>query len=137
MGVKINIEPEEIIVVPAKYEVKFHEDRDHGEFMVEPEPYQDELRDDLKAWLDAHAPGWTVEFDRGDWGEGPASVTISFPSEAAARAFHAAWNGDRCVDVGYGNCAHMRKIDDRTYRCSHCGKELKVRRLLPDEGQDP
>lgn len=42
---------------------------------------------EVEAWLNDQAPGWKVEFDRGDWGNGDAIVTISLPKKEQAEAF--------------------------------------------------
>lgn len=114
---KLNLVPQQII--PARYEVVFKEDK-QTEGFVDNSTREDKLRPDIQDWLDTHAPGHTLFFDRGDWGEGIAIVTITFLTQESAEKFHAAWNGDKCTEVSYTACPHMRRISDTDFKCSKC-----------------
>jgi hypothetical protein len=115
--------------VPAKTRIVFDEsDPKRRGYVVQPEPYKDTLRADIVAWLDAHAPGWKVAFDRGDWGEGTATVTITLPSHAAGLAFQETWNTEGCKQTGPYNCPNMVTTDGLHYACKVCGENLTVHR---------
>jgi hypothetical protein len=128
---KVHIKPQRII--PAEYSVHFHEDRDYKGYIVQPQPYEDRLRPDIEAWLNTNAPGWDINFDRGDWGEGPAKVEICFETEAQARAFAAEFINIPCPNsVSRGDCPHihaaLKSIDRKSGRglCEHCGHEIRI-----------
>ena len=130
---KVNIKPQKII--PASYSVRFDEDRDYAGYIVQPQPYEDRLRPDIELWLDENAVGWSVRFDRGDWGEGPATVEIRFETEAQARAFAAEFKNIPCPNArSRGDCPHMgaamksidRETGDGRGKCQRCGHEFRI-----------
>ena len=130
---KVKVKPQQII--PAKYSIYFYEDRDYKGYIVQPQPYEDRLRPDIEEWLNTNAPGWSVNFDRGDWGEGPAKVEIRFETEAQARAFAEAFTNIPCPNsVSRGNCPHMgaalkgidRENGDGKGKCQRCGHEIRI-----------
>ena len=130
---KVNVKPQQII--PASYSVRFDEDRDYSGYVVQPQPYEDRLRPDIELWLDENAPGWSVNFDRGDWGEGPATVEIRFETEVQTRAFAAEFINIPCPNsVSRGDCPHMgaalkgidRENGDGKGKCQRCGYEIRI-----------
>jgi hypothetical protein len=138
---KVHIKPQRII--PAEYRVYFYEDRDYTGYIVQPQPYEDRLRPDIEEWLNTNAPGWSVNFDRGDWGEGPATVEICFSTEAQAQSFEAEFKNIPCPNsVSRGDCPHMgaalslidRKAGDGKGKCLHCGHRFQI--LTKDNRED-
>jgi hypothetical protein len=130
---EIKIKPQKII--PASYSVRFDEDRDYAGYIVQPQPYEDRLRPDIESWLDANAVGWSVNFDRGDWGEGPATVEVKFETEAQARAFAAEFTNIPCPNASSrGHCQHMiaalksidRETGDGRGKCQRCEHEIQI-----------
>lgn len=125
---KVHIKPQRII--PAEYSIHFYEDRDYKGYIVQSQPYEDRLRPDIEAWLNSNAPGWSVSFDRGDWGEGPAQVEIRFSTEAQAKAFEAQFKNIPCPDaLSRGNCLYMRaalRSADGNGLCEHCGYSFRI-----------
>lgn len=129
---QIKIEPERII--PARYTVNFYESKEYSQYLVEPEPYDVRLRDDLADWLDTNAPNWKVWFDRGYWGEGPAHVVIDFDTEAQAVAFKQRFNLLDCPNaLSKTHCPNMSaavgNIDrdgDGKGKCLTCGYEFVI-----------
>lgn len=130
---EIKIKPQEII--PASYSVCFFESEEYSGYIVQPQPYEDALRPDIKVWLDANAPGWSVNFDRGDWGEGPALVKINFETESQSRAFAAKFTNIPCPNsLSRGHCPHMgaalnlidREKGNGKGKCLECGKEFQI-----------
>jgi hypothetical protein len=126
---KLTIKPEEVIVKPAVYKVKFNEGRDYPNFVGGDSGYEtmNDFRSDIKDWLDTNAPGWTANFDRGDWGEGPATVTIHFKAEDHARAFVEKYETIPCPNSkSRGDCPNMgmavREARARKDGKSHCPK---------------
>jgi len=130
---QLSIKPQ--IIIPAAYSVCFDEDRDYGGYIIQPQPYEDTLSADVSAWLSANAPGYAVNFDRGDWGEGPAVVKINFETQAQAHAFHKEFNRIPCLNArSRGDCSHIgtaialinRTCSDGMGTCSHCGYAFKI-----------
>jgi hypothetical protein len=129
---KTKIIPERII--PPSYTVSFYESREYSDYVTEDQPYDKRLATHLIHWLDHFAPGWSVNFDCGDWGEGPAMVTISFQTEDQAYEFVKTFNKIPCPNSeSMGHCPHMsraiRKIDrdgDGKGECLHCGHKFTI-----------
>lgn len=130
---EMRIKPQKII--PASYSVIFNEDRDYSGYVIQPQPYEDALSADISAWLDGNAPGYTVSFDRGDWGDGPAVVKISFETQAHAHAFRQEFIRIPCPNArSRGDCIHIgsalalidRKVGDGRGTCLHCGYEFQI-----------
>ena len=128
---QITVEPERII--PARYIVSFYQSKEYDQYLVEPEPYDVRLRDDLLDWLDTNAPNWKVWFDRGDWGEGPANVVIDFETESQAVAFKQQFNLLDCPNaMSKTHCVNMTKAvaaidrDDGKGKCLTCGYEFVI-----------
>lgn len=130
---EVRVKPQKII--PASYTVRFDEGGDYAGYIVNPQPYEDRLRPDIEEWLDANAPGWSVSFDRGDWGEGPAWVKVKFETEAQARAFAAKFTNIPCPNSrSRGHCPHMgaalrlidRETGDGKGKCLHCDREIQI-----------
>lgn len=129
---QIKVEPERII--PARYTVSFYESKEYNDYLVEPEPYDTHLRPDLVNWLDENTPNWKVSFDRGDWGEGPAYVTIDFETKEQAVKFKQRFNLLDCPNaVSKTHCPYMtdavQYIDrdsDGKGKCFTCGYEFTI-----------
>jgi hypothetical protein len=126
---KLNLVPEKVI--PARHEIIFWEDQQHEDLLAYPQPYETVFCDDVKTWLDENDPDWSVTFDRGDFGEGPAEVTLSFTAEEVAKRFHEKWNQGRCQSISYTRCPNMQAVGEKDYSCKICGKTMRV--ILPGE----
>jgi hypothetical protein len=133
---KLTIKPEKVIVKPAQYRVEFFESREYSDYVGGNGGYEtmNDFRPDIAAWLDANTPEWTADFDRGDWGEGPAVVKIDFKEESHAKMFHEQWNSIPCPNVSSRlHCSHLNNAirsanssDERQSKCETCGHEIKI-----------
>lgn len=131
---KLTIKPEKVVVKPAVYSVSFYESRDYDGYVGGDNGYEtmNDFRPDISTWLDENAPGWSAEFDRGDWGEGPAVVKINFASEDQATAFFEKFNAIPCSNaLSRMHCESMNKavLDARSHKnekskCQKCGYEI-------------
>jgi hypothetical protein len=129
---KLKVKPEKII--PASYTVMFDESDEYPGYITQLEPYRDQLRQDIVEWLDTNSPGWKVSFDRGDWGEGPASVSVYFLSEEHARKFVEHFETIPCPNSrSRGDCPHMGKAvteakqrQDGKSRCPNCSRPITI-----------
>jgi hypothetical protein len=137
---EIKIKPQKII--PANYSVRFDEGGEYDGYIVQPQPYEDRLRPDIEEWLNANALGWSVNFDRGDWGDGPAFVKIDFETEAQARAFAAEFTNIPCPNArSRGHCPHMGAalslIDQEKDRIYEIGPEVEVKVSVQVKNKKP
>lgn len=133
---KIIIKPEKVVVTPAVYRVKFYESRDYPDYVGGSGGYEtmDQFRSDIKDWLDNNAPGWIANFDRGDWGEGPANITIDFTAEDHAHAFVEKFETIPCPNSkDRGDCPHMGKAvavakerKDGKAQCPKCFHPIQI-----------
>ena len=116
---KINIKHKKIVVEPAEYTVKFHESTTYGDY-INNDTRDVQLSDELNTWLAEHDPACGIAFDRGDWGEGLAWVTISFTKERHAVAFKEKFNRIPCDATDRSSCSNL--ILDRIAMKCHCDK---------------
>jgi hypothetical protein len=76
---------------PAQHVVERNEitfwESEYPALFIEPQPYDVTLAPHVIAWLDARAPGWSVTFDRGDFGEGTPKAVLNLPAQRQALAF--------------------------------------------------
>lgn len=129
---KTTIIPEKII--PAKYMVTFFESNEYADYIIEPEPYNKQLSKQLTNWLNRFAPNWEVDFDCGDWGEGPALVTIFFKEEWQSHKFSELFCKIPCPNSeSFSHCPMMisalSSIDrqgDGKGKCLRCGKDFTI-----------
>jgi len=57
-------------------------------------PGETKFAAEVETWLNDKAPGWSVEWDRGDWGEGWYIAHLRLPSSAHVQDFLAKWGKD-------------------------------------------
>lgn len=132
---KLTVEPEKIIVKPAVYRVEFDEGRDYPNYVGGGTwETMNDFRPDISAWLEQYAPGWTASFDRGDWGEGVAYVSINFTAEDHARKFVKKFETLPCPNAkDRGHCPHMHKAveiakerKDGRAECPNCLHPIQI-----------
>lgn len=71
----------------AENNTVFFTQGDYPHLLVEPQPYAIDLHPRVRQFLDTTAPGWSVVYDRGDWGEGLAHVTVTVPFQRQCALF--------------------------------------------------
>jgi len=49
---------------------------------------------EVEAWLDENAPGWSVRWDRGDWGDGYYIARLHLPTAGDVQRFIETWGKD-------------------------------------------
>ena len=118
---KLNIKHKEVIVKPAEYTVRFDEGGNYSDY-INNTTRDNLLSDELNAWLAANDPACRIEFDRGDWGEGPAWVTIHFTEEEHAVAFKEKFKRIPCNAPDQLSCENIKldKVNKQFY-CEQCG----------------
>jgi hypothetical protein len=90
-----------VVVVPESNLVVWSE-YDHPELQTQETvslefggtyPGDDSFAPEVVAWLDENTPGWSVQWDRGDFGDGSLSVRLSMLSQDDAARFVGRWGG--------------------------------------------
>lgn len=76
--------------VAERNEITFWQS-EYPALIIEPQPYDVKLAPEVVEWLDARAPGWSVTFDRGDWGEGTPKAILNLPALRQAIGFQEAF----------------------------------------------
>jgi hypothetical protein len=132
---KLTVKPEEVIVKPPIYKVEFHEGDEYPDYVGGGTwETMNDLRPDINDWLNENAPGWKAEFDRGDWGEGVAFVSINFTAEDHAKAFVKQFETLPCPNSKTrGDCPHMGKAiaiakerKDGKAACPNCARPIQI-----------
>lgn len=127
---KLDIKHKEVVVTPAKYTVSFHESSTYGDYINNNTTRDDLLSDELNTWLAANDPGCLINFDRGDWGEGIAWVTINFTTESHAVAFKEKFNRILCNATDRSCCLNLKHDTTKSnIYCDVCGFSSKLHKI--------
>jgi len=120
---RTQIKPKQVI--PAEYSVHFKEyDKRYKGYLIEPQPYETRLNYEIEHWLNDNAPGYQLVIDRGDWGEGPASVIIRFQTKKDMSSFVKKFAKGNCDEIF--DCKNLVEYEEKNFKCSVCNSVLKL-----------